>query len=63
MGFFGNLFTAILAIGVAAMLYFTIKNNGELFTKEKLGKSFSTMGFLALALIAVIAVVVMLLRG
>jgi hypothetical protein len=44
------------------MLYKFIKGNPESLTTASLGKSFYSMGLLAIALIVFIAVVVMLLR-
>lgn len=44
------------------LLYHSIKNRPELFSRENLGKSFSTMGMLALFLIAFIAFLVYMLK-
>ncbi|MDI9818048.1 MULTISPECIES: hypothetical protein [unclassified Legionella] len=44
------------------ILYRSIKGRPEQFSRENLGKSFSTMGFLALILIAFIAFLVFMLR-
>lgn len=55
----------LLLIGAALMLWFmvrTIRNNPQAFSKENLGKSFYTIGILALIIIAVIFFCVMLLR-
>ncbi len=56
----------ILAVLGAGMLiwviYRTIKGRPEQFSRENLSKSFSTMGFLALILIAFVAVLVFLSR-
>lgn len=52
-------------IGAGLMLWFmvrTIRNNPQAFSKENLGKSFYTIGILALIIIAVIFFCVMLLR-
>lgn len=40
----------------------TMRNNPDLFSKESIGKSVQTLGVLALALIAFIAVLVMMLK-
>ena len=45
------------------ILYRAIKGRPEQFSRENLSKSFSTMGFLALILIAFIAFLVFLLRS
>ncbi|MBA2652048.1 MAG: hypothetical protein H0U73_07275 [Tatlockia sp.] len=44
------------------ILYRSIKGRPELFSRENLSKSFSTMGFLAVILIAFIALLVFMLR-
>lgn len=44
------------------LLYQTIKGRPEMFTKANLNKSFSTMGFLGLILIAFVALLVVFLR-
>ncbi|KTC84689.1 MULTISPECIES: hypothetical protein [Legionella] len=44
------------------ILYRMIKGRPEQFSRENLSKSFSTMGFLALILIAFIALLVFMLR-
>ena len=61
-----NTFLQILAIAAAGLLIWllirVIKRDKGMFTKENISKSFSTMGFLALILIAFIAFCVLLLR-
>ena len=47
---------------VIFILYRTVKNRPELFSKENLNKSFLTLGVLALGLIAFIALLVLMLR-
>ncbi|OGV33969.1 MAG: hypothetical protein A3E88_07535 [Legionellales bacterium RIFCSPHIGHO2_12_FULL_35_11] len=47
---------------VAFLLYRGIKGRPEQFSKEKISKSFTSMGILALILIAFVALLVMLLR-
>ncbi|MBA2710876.1 MAG: hypothetical protein H0U57_09820 [Tatlockia sp.] len=44
------------------ILYRSIKGKPEQFSRENLSKSFSAMGFLALILIAFIALLVFMLR-
>jgi hypothetical protein len=44
------------------ILYRTVKNKPEQFSRENLTKSFSSMGFLALILIAFVAFLVILTR-
>lgn len=57
----------LLAIAAAVMIVWflvrAIKGNPETFSKQNFAKSFSTMGFLGLGLIAFIALCVMLLRA
>ena len=45
------------------MIVITLKNNPGMLTKEKLNKSLTSMGILALALFGFISVLVMLLRS
>ncbi len=53
----------ILGAGlIIFILYRMIKGRPEMFTRENLTKSFSTMGVLGLLLIAFIAFLVMMLR-
>ncbi|KTD58215.1 hypothetical protein Lsai_0822 [Legionella sainthelensi] len=55
---------ALIGAGmIIFILYRTIKGNPGQFSKENLNKSFSTMGILALVLIAFIAVLVLILRN
>ncbi len=58
--------TIILALVAAAlMLWFmvrTIRHNPQAFSKENVGKSFYTIGILALVIIAVVFFCVLLLR-
>lgn len=44
------------------VLYRNIKGRPEQFSRENLSKSFSTMGFLAIILIAFVALLVFMLR-
>lgn len=55
----------LVILGIAALiwlLYRGIKSNPQAFSRENLSKSFTTLGVLGLALIAVIAFAVMMLR-
>lgn len=47
---------------IVFLLYRTIKGRPDQFSKENLSKSFSTMGFLALGLIAFVALLILMLR-
>ncbi|MCK4608047.1 MAG: hypothetical protein KAT71_01085 [Gammaproteobacteria bacterium] len=58
-----QLFSIILVVFLGWLIYRTIKHNPASFSKENLGKSFYTLGLLALALIAFVFLLVMLLRG
>lgn len=40
----------------------TIRNNPEMFSKENIGKSFTTVGLLALGLIVFVALLIFLLK-
>lgn len=55
----------IILIGMVAIGFWTykiIKNNPGAFSKENMGKSFYTMGILAIILIAFVAFCIWLLR-
>jgi len=58
---------ALLAIVVAGLLIFLmvrlIKNNPDSFSSAALGKSFTTLGLLALVLIGFIALCIAILKG
>ncbi len=58
-----KLFLILLTIFIGWLIYRNIRYNPQAFSKENLGKSFYTLGLLALALIAFIALLVMLLKG
>lgn len=58
-----KIIAVIAAIGLLVWLYYGIKGNPQVFTKENFGKSFSSMGILALILIAFIAFCILLLRS
>ena len=63
MGFFNNLILTIITMGALFLLYKTIKYQPQLFSKNNLNKSFTTMGILALILIAIIGMIIMLLKN
>jgi hypothetical protein len=55
---------AILLVGLAIFLiYRTIKNQPQLFTKQNFTKTASTMGFLALFLIVLVAFLVVMVNN
>ncbi|RUQ88662.1 hypothetical protein [Legionella septentrionalis] len=60
-------FYQVLAIAAAGfimwLLYRTVKGRPELFSRDNLSKSFSSMGLLALILIGFIALLVFILRN
>ena len=58
-----KLFLILLTIFIGWLIYRNIRYNPQAFSKENLGKSFYTLGLLALALIAFIALLVVLLKG
>ena len=58
-----KLFYVIGAIIVAGLVIWMIRSNPQMFTREKLSKSFFTLGILALLLIGFIALVVFWLRS
>lgn len=60
---FYQILALIGAVMIIFILYRTIKGNPGQFSKENLSKSFSTMGILALVLIAFIALLVLILRN
>jgi len=61
-GVLGQILTIAGCIFIIWLLYKTIKTNPQLFARDSLSKAFGTMGWLALALIAVIAFVILSLR-
>jgi len=55
---------ALIMIGLAIWwLYRSVKNQPQLFTKEKLNQSIYTLGILALVLIVFVGFLVMLVRN
>lgn len=48
---------------IAWLLYRNIKGHPELFSRENLSKSFSSMGILALILIAFVALLIWIVRN
>lgn len=61
-----TLFLQLAAAGLCLFfiwrIFQSIKNQPEAFSKEKMGKSFYTIGLLTLALIAAVAIMVMFVR-
>ena len=60
-----NWMTLLYVVGAALlawMAYRTIRNHPEMFNKENMGKSFSTMGILTILLIGFVALLVVLLK-
>ena len=53
---------ALGAIGLIWFGWYFIRNNPDMFTRENLDKSFTTVGLLALGLIGFIALLVFLLK-
>ncbi|MGQ3890894.1 hypothetical protein [Legionella sp. CNM-4043-24] len=55
---------ALLGAGLIVWYtYRTVKNRPDLFSRENLSKSFSTLGVLALILIVFIAILALILRN
>jgi hypothetical protein len=59
----GKLLFFIGALLMAVLLYRQIKGNPQNFSRESMGKSFFTLGILALLLICFIGFLVLMLRG
>jgi len=60
-----NMYQLLALVGaglIGWILYRTVKNKPEQFSRENLTKSFSSMGFLALILIAFVAFLIILTR-
>lgn len=57
-----KLFLVVLTIFIMWLIYRNIKSNPNAFSKGNLGKSLSTLGWLALALIAFVGLLVLLLK-
>ena len=58
-----KLLYVIGAILVVAIMFWTVRRNPQMFSKENISKSFFSMGILALILIAFIALLVLFLRA
>lgn len=55
---------ALLGAGLIVwFMYRTVKNRPDMFSRDSLGKSFSTLGVLALILIVFIAILALILRN
>ena len=52
----------LAAILILYILYQTVKNRSDLFSKENLNKSFLTMGILGIGLIGFISILILLVR-
>lgn len=55
----------LYALAAALLAWYgirTIRNNPDLFSKENMSQSFTTMGLLALGLIAFVALLIFLLK-
>ncbi len=52
----------ILMLGLCWWIYQSVRRNPEWLSRENLGKSFSSMGVLALILIAFVALLIFMLR-
>lgn len=54
---------ALIGAGLIVwLIYRTVKGRPDQFSRENMSKSFSSMGFLALILIAFVALLVLMLR-
>ncbi len=62
LGIWTQILTIIALIFLAWWLYSVIKGNKESFTKENMGKTIQTLGWVAIFLIAVIAFSVLMLK-
>jgi cell division protein FtsW (lipid II flippase) len=62
LGFLGELIVACLAGLLIWFLVRIVRNQPEAFSKVNLSKSFGTLGWLAIGLIAFIALCILLLR-
>lgn len=61
MDMLSKIAAVLFGVFLAFMLYRFVRSNPESLSKESLGKSFYSMGILAVALIVFIALVIMLL--
>lgn len=59
----GKILFVILAAFIAWLIYRNVKRAPQAFSRKNLGKSLSTLGILALILIAFIWLLVLLLRA
>lgn len=57
-----SILTALGIVLLLFLLFRSIKGNPEAFSKENLNKSFTTLGLLALLLIAVVTFAVLMLK-
>ena len=63
MGTYSKLFLIIGIVAVAFWLYRGVRANPKAFSKANMGKSFFTMGVLAIVLIAVVLICIWLLKA
>lgn len=59
----GKILAVIVAFGLVWLTFKALKASPEMLSKENLSKSFSTMGLLAIALIAFVGLCIYLLRA
>lgn len=59
----GKLLYIIGAILLVGLIFMSIRSNPQAFSRQNLGKSFWTLGILALLLIGFIALLVLFLRS
>lgn len=52
----------VVAVLVVGLMFWTVKNNPQMFSRQNISKSFFTLGILALLLIGFIALLVWFLR-
>lgn len=57
-----NILTIVGVLLLIWVLYRAVKGNPQAFSRENLGKSFTTLGLLGLGLIVLVAFAVMLLK-
>jgi len=57
-----GILTTLGFLGLIWLMYHTIKTNPDLFSRENLSRSFTTLGILALILIGVVGLAIILLR-
>ena len=63
MHFLSQIFFILIAAFIIWQLFHYVRANPQMFTKETLGRSFFTMGILALLLIGFVALCVVIVRA